>query len=72
MKTAKQMAEDAFVPLATTNMYWFKPDQFRAFCEQLCKEQREICADNADYWTDSDGKFYIDHDSIRNATMPEL
>lgn len=43
--TAKEMAEDAKVPVSDEDYYYnFHPDIFNKFCKQLLKEQREICA----------------------------
>ena len=69
---AKEMAENARRESMTysedsTCGYIFTPEEFCQFCEQLCREQREICADN--YGTDDSPDSYM---TILNSKQPEL
>lgn len=71
--TAKARAKEALKfrwdKIPKQGDYWFTPDEYKAFCDQLCKEQREICAKvyhNAVYTA-------IDVESkIFNAKTPDL
>ena len=57
----------------TSNMpheYNFTVEQLNAFCDQLCKEQREICAKSLNYAVE--GNSYVSLESILNAKQPEL
>jgi len=57
--------------------YYFSPSEMKMFCDQLCREQREICADaDADHnkvmIEDVAGDLYIRQSDILNAPMPEI
>lgn len=55
--------------------YKFKASEFKQFCNQLCREQREICAKAVNYREIefANGSMpVIDRETIINAPMPEL
>lgn len=55
--------------------YKFNAHEFEIFCEQLCREQREICAKAVNYREIefANGSMpVIDRETIINAPMPEL
>lgn len=75
--TAKEMSEDAFDFKEGYEMYRFTEESFKDFCEQLCREQREICADaeaghNLVMIEDVAGDLFMRQNDILNAPMPEL
>ena len=55
------------------SFYLFNEKQLESYKEQLCKEQREICANEAVMKVSDRDKFHyeIKRDSIRNAPEPE-
>ena len=69
--TAKELAENSFVPTGSDEnanilgYYHFTPEELKAFTEQLCKEQRELCLHNATRGADG-------YTAILKAPMPEL
>ena len=68
-KQAKETADRNHTKAGDLDCWEFIGDEFKAFCEQLCKEQRKICAKiyhNSVYTA-------IDVESkIFNAKQPEL
>lgn len=68
--TAKELSEKAWEKYAN-NIYAFSYDEFKAFCEQLCKEQRELCAINIDHEAVYCGEGTV-ITRVLNAPMPEL
>jgi hypothetical protein len=69
--TAKEMAENNVVHTDICKVYEFYEYEFKAFCDQLCKEQREIVLKACNF--DSDYTYYFANDGeILNAKMPEL
>jgi hypothetical protein len=73
---AKEMAEynkETFYKLTGgfKYQYRFTPKEFKQFCDQLCKEQRENVLKACNF--DSDYTYYFANDGeILNAKMPEL
>ena len=68
--TAKEIAEECYNHM--TGMYVFDDKELQAYADALCKEQRELCAEESEvehYWRD--GEAYIDRDRILNAPQPE-
>ena len=59
------------------SMYCFDEEEMQAYEAQLCKEQREICAEEAEmgeYYSEGAQQYLdcVDQDSILNAKQPEL
>lgn len=75
MKTAKELKEESelldFDPDGNkfVDGFQFTVTEFYIFCEQLCKEQREICA--VEYYTGDAEDVSLSVLNIRNAPMPE-
>ena len=81
--TAKELKECAAVYMsgddntAILHRYIFKDYELEAFCETLCREQRDICADESDKnaWIDETVKpvqIFVDKEDVLNAESPEL
>lgn len=76
-KEMKEIAKHVACSYKMDNAYVFSTDGMQAFIDQLCKEQREICAENADtdLWWDNEQNGFIttvDKDTIINAKQPEV
>ena len=67
--TAKEMADNAKV-VTSVGGYHFLDKQFKRFCEQLCREQRDICL--FEYTNQPNDIFVTSINRIENAKMPEL
>ena len=74
--TAKEQAKKKFLDLLLNepNAYYTNFAKFEKYlteyCTELCREQRELCADS--YEKELGYKYQILIDSILNAKMPEL
>jgi len=68
-ETAKELAKEAFSFIEGYEVYWFTEKQFHAFIDQLCKEQREICAVA---YLENDRWHETFEESIQNAKQPEV
>ena len=70
--TAKEIAEEHATGINEYRVYMFTPEELQGYANALCKEQRELCAEEAEvehHWRD--GEAYIDKDWILNAPQPE-
>jgi len=85
MKTAKDLAIWAYNQLDLYDgspseilvdlpCYTFTEVEFKNFCEQLCKEQRESCGKDYEMLSlDTDlGSYDFIRESIENQQMPEI
>lgn len=74
--TAKEQAAQCFFVqdngLKIEDHYTFSLGEFRAFCEQLCREQREICARGQFKQPPNTDIHFVAETYIHNAPMPEL
>lgn len=72
--TAKELKEQALTePLHLASYYRFNEEQLKNFCQQLCKEQREIDEQSALEEREKDfPDFRTLANTIKNNKMPEL
>ena len=79
--TAKEMKENSKKKSSTYRInvgyldcYQFTSDEFQAFCEQLCKEQRQLVANELKRYTEdlSIPNQYKINDLCNNAPKPEI
>ena len=72
--TAKEQSEKALIVYELNGIiiyeYEFSQDEFKAFCEQLCREQREICQQIYYHQTNDLQRDLLTN--IETAPMPEL
>lgn len=72
--TAKEIKDKVFRHQSSGQWegYHFEPEEFATFWSQLCKEQREICADNAHWESGSETDPQYLRESIIDSPEPEL
>ena len=78
--TVEEIIEEIDNEFQKENGYWLStaiPIEFAAqvaikFAKLKCQEQRQICADNANTYSDMGGYTFVDKNSILNAPAPEI